>query len=455
MRPGTTPWLAALALVAGCASHTPAARPTAPLSDTFSRSGTAALPDRWWLAIPDPALHRLVEAGLAGNLDLRAAWARLEQADAQLRGTHAASRPTLDASASGRASASGDGDSTATDRGASFGLAASYEVDLWGRVRAGRDAAVASTAATAHDVQAAAMTLSAEIASAWYALVAARAEDALLARQQISSQATLDLVTARVAAGLVASDDQTRQEQSVESLRASRALAAADIAVLEHRLAVLVGRAPTDAVAPASTALVALPALVATGVPSETLQRRPDVQAAFARVEAADFAVAEAVAARYPRLSISAQASIDAPFTGWLTSLVAGLAAPLYDGGARRAEVDRSRAALVEAILGYQQLVLDAATEVEDALVREARQGENVASIDRQLALSAKVLAAARQRYTAGVVDFLRVLEAEQTHQSLERQRLTAEQARIENRIALYRALAGEWGLTAPAKPAA
>jgi NodT family efflux transporter outer membrane factor (OMF) lipoprotein len=453
MRPAT-PWIAALALAAGCASHAPAARPTAPMPDRFSSSGAAALPDRWWLAIPDPSLHALIDAGLSGNLDLRAAWARLEQADAQLRGTHAAARPSLDASASGRGSASGDGDATSTDLGASFGLAASYEVDLWGRVRASQDAAVASAQATAHDVQTAAMTLSAEIASTWYELVAARAEDALLARQQTSSQATLDLVTARALAGLVASDDQTRQEQSVEALRASRALAAADIAVLEHRLAVLVGKAPSAKVAPAGDVLVALPAMVATGVPSETLQRRPDVQAAFARVQAADSSVAEAVADRYPRLQLSASASIDAPFTGWLTSLVAGLTAPLYDGGRKAAEVDRSKAALAEQVLGYQQVVLDAATEVEDALVREARQAENAASLDRQLALSAKTLEAAHQRYKAGVVDFLRVLEAEQTYQGLERQRLSAEATRIANRIALYRALAGEWGLTAPAKPA-
>src|SRR5262249_48646139 len=146
-----------------------------PLDGRFTQSGDAALPDRWWLALPDPALHALISAGLDGNLDLKVAWTRLDQADAALRGTHAASRPTLSASADGRLSARSDGDDTSSSATSSFGVAASYEVDLWGRIRASQDAAIASAQATAHDVQTAAMTLSAQIASTWYELVTARA----------------------------------------------------------------------------------------------------------------------------------------------------------------------------------------------------------------------------------------------------------------------------------------
>jgi len=261
---------------------------------------------------------------------------------------------------------------------------------------------------------------------------------------------TLDLVSRRVHAGLAASDDEVRQQQAVEALRGDQSLALANLAVLEHQLAVLVGAPPTTSVAPAGIALAALPGLPATGVPAELLQRRPDVLAAFARVEAADRDVAAAIADRYPRLSLSARSGLDAPFTGWLTSLVASLTAPLFDGGHRAAEVDRARAAAAQAVLAYQATLLTAAQEVEDALVREARQQENLASLDKQLALSAQALDAAQHRYGAGLADYLDVLDAQDSLQSLERSRLKAQATLLENRIALYRALAGEWGLARP-----
>jgi len=169
--------------LAGCATTATTARPLAEtsLAASFSQTGSERLPDRWWVAFGDRALDRLVDRALAGNLDLRGQWQRLAQAEAQARGAEASRWPTLDATASGGGSVTVARDGTTTQRSASLGLAASYEIDLWGRVRAARDAAALSAVATAHDVQTAAMTLSAEVATTWYDLVEARAEAELLA----------------------------------------------------------------------------------------------------------------------------------------------------------------------------------------------------------------------------------------------------------------------------------
>jgi NodT family efflux transporter outer membrane factor (OMF) lipoprotein len=452
-RPGMRRLLAAILFTTACAAPAVSYHAEMPMPATFSASGSQALPDRWWTAFGDPSLTKLVDQALAGNLDLRIAWTRLEQAKAVTRGAIAAQRPSVSGGVEGDLS-SKVGNGSNINESVSADLQASYEVDLWGRLAAARDSAQFEEQATEQDVQAAAITLTGEITSTYYQLVQARASDALLQQQLDSSNQTLTLVQKRVAAGLAPIDDQLRQEQAVEALNGSRAAAAQQIATLEYQLAVLVGQPPTADVAPADATLVALPALPATGVPSQLLQKRPDVIAAYLRIESADQAVAQAIAARYPRLTLSAKTSIEAPFTGWLASLAAGLAGPIYDGGALKAQQDRARASLAEAVLSYQSTVLGAAQDVEDALVAEARGQDQLTSLDKQIQLAQQAADNEQQRYTAGLSDYLAVLTAQQSLQGLQRQRLTQQGALLQNRIALYRALAGSWGLSEPSQTA-
>jgi len=180
------------------------------------------------------------------------------------------------------------------------------------------------------------------------------------------------------------------------------------------------------------------------------------VRAALHRVQEADRRVAVAVADRWPRLTLSAGASVSAGygpafFWGWLANLAANLVAPLVDGGARRAEVDRVRAKSAEALHRYGQVVLTSLKEVEDALVRERQIGLQVASLERQLRLSGDVVDQVRGAYLQGAEEYLRVLDALGRHQALERALLAARRERFEQRIALCRALAGGWALPAPA----
>jgi outer membrane protein TolC len=192
--------------------------------------------------------------------------------------------------------------------------------------------------------------------------------------------------------------------------------------------------------------------LPATGVPAELLQRRPDLQAARLRIAAADARIAAAVAARYPRIDLSAaltsSSSSGELFSDWLGNLAAQLVAPLFDGGQRSAEAQRARAAALEALNEYRQALLEALGEVEVALATEFGQRRYLASLENQLQQAAAVQRQERQRYFQGDSDYLSVLDALRSRQALERQQVTAKRQLLSDRINLVRALAGGWSMT-------
>ncbi len=438
---------ALLVATAAVCARAPAARPGVDVPGAFSDAGQAPAPARWWLAIDDPQLHGLIDVALADNPSLLATWARLAQAEAAARREGASAWPTLSGDARAGGSVNGTGTSADGSTSVSLGLAASYEVDLWGRLGAARDAAAFEVGASKASLQAAAITLTAQVATTWYDLVEARQQVVLLASQLDSAAQVLDIVELKFDVGTIPETDVLRQRQQVESIRGDQAVARARVRVLEHSLALLLGKAPGYPL-PDATALPGLPPLPATGVPGELVQRRPDIVESYFRIRAADRNLAAAIANQFPRLSLSASASTSASspqnlFKDWLASLVGNLVQPLIDGGARKAEVERTRAVLTERIHTYRGAVLAAIAEVEDALVREAHQHTFIASLTEQLTLATQAHDLIQAAYRAGAVDYLRVLDAQQTLQSLQRRLLTAHHDLITYRIALHRSLAG------------
>lgn len=443
-----------------CRSEPREPEPPVHVPEEFTATGEAVLPEEWWRSFDDPGLNRLVGRALESNLELRGAWDRLARAEAVARREGADLRPSLDYSAGAGTSWSrrelADG-SFSTDRSddSSLGLAASFEVDLWGGIESAVQAARLDVLASAEDLQAAAITISAGVATTWYALVAENGQLDLLKRQQETNRQVLELVTLRFRMSRAGAADVLRQRQLIESLQGEIERVDARARVLEHQLAILLGRSPTESVAPRAAELITLPPLPDTGLPIELLQRRPDVKNAYYRVMAADRRVAVAVADRFPRLFLSAQAltSADHPgdlFQTWLAGLGADLVGPIFDGGRRDAEVDRTRAVLSESLHDYGQVILDSLGEVEDALVTERKQRDLILSLQRQLELSDQVIDRIRESYTKGAVDYLRVLETLSTNQALQRNVLEAERQLIEYRIDLCRALAGGWEMARP-----
>jgi NodT family efflux transporter outer membrane factor (OMF) lipoprotein len=449
-------WAAALF---ACASPTPVTTPFE-VPAAFSQPGTAPAAERWWQDLADPRVDALIEESLAGNLGLQAAWDRLAQAQAIARREGALLFPTLDGNADAQA-AWGNGSSRGFESGGGrrdefgVGLVAAWEIDLFGRLRAARDAARLDVAASGEDLRAIALALSARVATTWYELVEQRGQLLLLDEQIATNARVEELVTLRFRTGQVSAADVLRQRQLVEERRGERLLAEARAQVLSHQLAVLLGRPPASLDLDAAAVLPALPALPATGLPADLLGRRPDVRRAYQQVLASDRRLASARADRWPRLALSASGGLSSDelrdlVDDWIATIAAQLVAPLFDAGRRSAEVKRTRAVVSERLHGYGDVVLIALQEVEDALVRERQQRAFIESLDLQLELAQEALLRIRDRYIKGAVLYLDVLAALQSQQALSRNRLTAARELVAVRIALHRALSGGFALPAP-----
>jgi len=427
------------------------ATPEGPLpADYLEGTGSAPLPERWWTAFGSEELNALVESALAGNLSLRQAWARLEQARALARQAGAESYPAVSAEA-GAAHARARSNAGRTHGEVySLGLVASYEVDLWRRVRSQRGAAVLEARASRQDLESAAMMLAASVTGVWLDILANRAERGVLEQQLGSSRTYLELLEGRFRKSLVSALDVDQQQQVVAQLEAQVPLVEANEQVLLYELAVLLGRLPGGAPDIRQSALPESPALPAAGLPADLLGQRPDIRAALARLHAADRRVVVARADRLPALRLSGGGryeddSVSDIFRNWYVNLAAGLAAPLVDGGRLRAEVERTRAVVDERLAAYREAVLNGVLEVEGALVRERKQREHIAGLTKEIRFARRALVAARERYTKGENDYLRVLTTLLSLHGRERDLIRAQRRLLAYRVDLYRALGGGW----------
>lgn len=437
-------------LLVGCAGQPETVSPVqAPKA--FSASGTETLPDEWWTVFDNERLDATVDSALTANFGLKTTWQRLHAAQAVVDRESAALFPTLEGSADGSVSRRSDdepeSDASQTEQ-LQLGLTSVYEVDLWGRINARIDAEQLRAEATRADFQTAALSLSAEIVRTWYRLAEARNQVQLIEDQIATNAQVLDLLENRFEMGQIRSVDILRQRQLVASTREQRAVAETRMQVLEHQLSVLLGRSPQAGVEDVPEALPELPPLPDTGVPAELVRRRPDVQSAFHRLQAADRDLAAAISNQYPRLTLSVSASTAADHAGdlfndWATSFAGNLLAPIFFGGELQAEVDRTAAVRQQRLYEYGQTTLVAFQEVEDALIRETKQRERIQQVQAQIDLAQQAYQQLRVEYLNGAANYLDVLTALDDVQQLHRDRLAAELTLVEDRIALYRALAG------------
>jgi NodT family efflux transporter outer membrane factor (OMF) lipoprotein len=441
-----------LAMFFGCTPMVHEIKTPLAVPEQFSDSGVSPLPDKWWLSFEDPVLNTLINQALVNNFSLKAAWDRLHQAEALARKQDAELFPILDAEFDiSRVRYREDG-GTSSSHNYGLDLVTGYELDVWGRIRFGRDAAILDARASAEDLRAAAITLSAQVASTWYQIVEQNGQLDVLNEQIATNENLLELVTLQFRTGQVGIADMLQQWQLVESKRGEKVQVEANVKILEHQLAILLGVPPKQSVAPDVSRLIDLSPLPKTGLPAEWIERRPDIRSAFFKVKAADSELAAAIADRFPRLSLSARLDTSGDhtrdlFDNWLASLAANLVGPIIDGGLRKAEVEQKRAAVSEALHTYGQTLLDSLGEVEDALIQEAHRREFIASLDRQLKLAGQVVERVRDRYLQGTVDYQRVLDALLSQQALQSSLLSAQLDRVLDRIDLCRALGGGWKL--------
>lgn len=446
-------------LVSGCGLIHSAERdpkPPVELPEQFSMTiGTSSVAEsRWWRAFRDPELDRLVDQVLVENFDFKRAYARLDQVQAVASGATALFFPdiSVDAQASRTRSVFNPQIPANEFNQFSVSAAAAYEVDLWGRVYNTQRAAVMDVLAAKQDVEAIAISLTAQIAETWFSILEQRARK-LLTLEQIRSNATyLELVELRFTQGLASGLDVLQQRQQLAASRTVLPQIEARLQVLEHQLAVLLGEAPTGVpfTSMAEVTIPAPPPLPIIGLPAAVVMQRPDVRAAQLRVVSADHRIGAAIADMFPALRLTGSVGTRAfeikdLFADFIWNIAAGLTGPLFDGGRRLAEIDRTEAVLEEQLAAYGQAVIVAVREVEDALIQERKQRELLDDLEDQVELARVTLDEARSRYVNGLSDYLPVLTALRSLQTLEQQLVTAQRQLLSFRIQLYRALGGAW----------
>lgn len=444
--------LALAVLLAGCSLNTPVPQTGLQAPAQWNQAADSSVwPEaRWWTQYDTPQLSRLMAQARLGNLDLASAATRLLQADAQLRQSGGALLPSVDGSASGRRGGnSGDGD---VSSGFNASLSASYEIDFWGRNRAAVEAATANLNASRYDLEALAITTDASVASSWFQLVENQARLQLARDNLAAAEQVLTIVEARYRYGADDSLAVSQQRALVAQLRANLPALEQQTLQLRNSLALLLGQGPdfTLGALPSMTD-IAVPEPGA-GLPSELLNRRPDIRASEQRLLAANANLTAARAALYPSIqltgSFGAQSSalsdlVSNPLNPW--SLAASLTQPIFDGGRLRAQVEISEASQQESLIGYQRAILDALIDADTALgalhqARRQYQLQQAATTESELAFEL-----AQARYKAGAIDLQNLLDTQrsyfQSQDSLVQQRAAWLLATVD----LYRALGGGW----------
>lgn len=406
--------------------------------------------ERWWRQLGDVQLSALVEQALRANPDLQAARAAVQASRALERVARAGQAPSVGASGATSASRRGD---AAVNESWTAGLDAGWEIDVFGGVRRGIEAAQADREAASASLANTHASLAAEVALNYVTLRTSQARLAIARRNLAAQQETLQLTDWRTQAGLASSVDLEQARTNTEQTRAQIPSLQTAINSAANRLAVLTGEAPGALQATlADGGLPALSTAIAVGIPAEVLRQRPDVQAAERALAAETARIGVAEAARWPGFKLSGSIGLEAATFGALgngasvlRTLAAGVSGVLFDGGALAARVDQQTAVREQRLHSYRSTVLAALEDVENALTaldNTARRREALAAASTA-ARNANLLAA--DRYRSGLIDFRTVLETERSLLSTEDSLASAEGERLTALIQLYKALGGGW----------
>lgn len=418
--------------------------------------------DRWWTQFDDPRLTALVEEALAANLDLRIAVARIEEARANLRLARSYQYPTVDADlAAARARRSEATEPRfpgplITDNYAA-GLNVAYEVDLWGRLRAGSAAAQAALLATRYSAETVRTVLAAQVADAYFTLLGFDAE-LRLSRETLATRIeSAGLQKQRFDAGLIGDYELRLAEAERATVAASVPPLERAVAQTESALAVLAGRSPRAVFTPEVARDAGLKVdgpgpTVPDGLPSDLLARRPDIRQAEASLVAANARIDEARAQYFPAVTLTARLGSESSeladlFSGpgLIWSVAGSLFQPVFGAGRIASQVDAATAQREQAELAYVRAVQAAFRDVHNALVAHRSARDSYVAQEDRRAQFAEALRLAELRYKAGYTSYIEVLDNQRNLLDAERARLVALRARQGALVDLYKALGGGW----------
>jgi len=461
--------LAAL-LLGGCMVGPDYTKPSVPMTPAYKEAEgwKAAEPSdhlprgQWWAIFSDPELHALEEEVATANQNLKIAEARLREARALVRFNRAALFPTISTSF-GASSIRDSGNrpflspsvSTGSSGDVLLSLDMSYEIDLWGRVRRTVAAARHEAQATAADLETARLSLQAELAMDYFELRAADAQKQLLDETVKAFEAALQLTTNRFQGGAAPRSDVAQAQTQLDTTLAQATDVTVQRAQLEHAIATLIGKPPA-AFSLSPRPLATPPPGIPVGLPSQLLERRPDIAAAERRVAEANEQIGIAKAAYYPTVMLNASVGFEGSSFGnvlnassLLWAVGASITQTIFDAGRRRATSDVAIAAYDATVAAYRQTTLTAFQQVEDNLAA-LRILEQEAQQQRRAVESAQLsLQLFTNRYRGGVDNYLQVITAQTVTLANQRTEIDILRRRVDASVLLVKALGGGWDVAA------
>lgn len=451
-----------LSLVVWSCASTPGPRPlptsVAVAATWVTETDTVAVETRWWLAFDDSLAVRLVEEALTNNHSLQIAATNVAASRAQARISGAAALPQVSASTSSLRSKRsnigfpiprGGAAPSTTSTTWSADVAASWELDLWGRVRSAHSASLADVQAVEADWEGARLSLVAQTLRSYFACVEAQRQVQLAGATVESYRVSNQQVQSRYERGLRPTLDLMLSRASLSSAESSLHQRRLQLDAATRQLEILVGRYPAGSLQSAAS-MPALRNTVPAGLPAEILGRRPDLAAAERRLAAGDARVREARRALFPRISLTASGGhssgeladlLNGDFGIW--TLVGNITQPLFQGGRLRAGIDLAKANADRAFIAYAQAALRAYAEVESGLAAEGLLAEQEKALTAASRESSDARTLAEQRYAKGLTDLLTLLTAQRSSFDADSRLLTVQRQRLDTRINLHLALGG------------
>jgi multidrug efflux system outer membrane protein len=457
---------ATAALLAGCAAVSPESRmgeAGAPGSWAASREAQAGIDRRWVGKIGGGELRGLVDMALSDNEDLKSAAARVDRAAAEAKIAGAGRLPSLGLGGEGRRDRRsfigfpGGGGGATSNVSEQFGvnLNAAWELDVWGRAKAGQEAAISDAQARQYEYEAVRVSLAGQVTKVWLALGEANEQVALADTAVTAAGVLADAVRERFDRAIADGGGTASQVRLTEVERASRQAALAQRKQERERvlrqLEILLGKYPSGKLA-AAARMPAFPGATPAGLPSELLQRRPDILAAERGLASSGRRVKERKLARFPSLSLTASGGTTSEAIGDILSSNAkvwaiggSLTQPIFEGGRITGEIAGAEAVEREEAAILRKTVLDAFGEVEQALVAETFLTERERAAKQAAALAGEAAVRAGEEYAAGTGDVLTLIEATQLQIDSASQHAAIRRMRLENRVDLHLALGGDF----------
>lgn len=412
--------------------------------------------ETWWSGLNDPILEELIRQALANSPDILSGLSRIEESRARLGIATSNLLPSVNVKGSGSGSRSRDQDTGITTRSEAYGagLDASWELDLFGKLRLTRSAALADLAQTEENLQGLRVSLAAEVAKVYVQLRSTETQLGLVRRSLALREETHQLSVWKEEAGTNSALDSLQSKSALDQARSTLPSLEQSLAQTRNQLALLCGREPAalDALLSSAGQVPSFPSTLSSGIPAEVLRQRPDLRAAEKAVEAAANRGSAARRERLPSLSLSGSLSVSGDRVSTvadpqrsIANVAGSLTAPIFSAGRIKQNIRISDAQTQQALIAYEAAVLTALSEVENALIAVKRTQERLEPLTNATTAAREASQLALIQYKSGDKDLLTVLDAQRTELGLEEQLISSTADCTLAHIQLYKALGGGW----------